>query len=143
MSETEQEWKVAPDAAEVEFSRFTEAWRIDTGTEDLDDEDTKSFKSTKRRIMLAIQKGLLTVDETGENLQLTLEFPLANVEKLVMSPPKGSALTKWDAFKEKQQVKKINATMGDMCKCNPAVFAQMDMRDLKKVQAVNTLFLVG
>ena len=141
---SEKMWKVAPEAAEMEFERFAEAWRIDTETDHLDEDDVKSFNNTKRRIVLAIQSGLLTVDETGEQLKFTFEFSeIANIESLTLKPCKGAALTKWDNFKEKQQMKKINATMGDICSCNPAVFPQMDFRDLKVVQAVCTLFLVS
>ncbi len=141
---TEKKWVVAPEAAEAEFERFTDAWRIDTDMSGLDEEGAQSFHSTKRRLMVAIQRGVLTVDESGETLVLTLEFPNDNgVDRLTMKPATGAALKKWDRFKERQQVEKINATMGDVCKCSPAVFTQMDLRDLKTVQAVTTLFLVG
>jgi hypothetical protein len=141
---TEQEWAVAPEVAEIEFARFVRAWRIDADMEGLDDEDVKSFNNTKRRVVCAIQSGILRVDDTGEELLFIPEFPaVAGIDELKMRPPTGAALTKWDKFKEKEQVKKINATMGDICKCNPAIFSKMDMRDLKVVQAVCTLFLVS
>ncbi len=141
---TEEQWVVAPKVAELEFERFTNMWRVDTDLEGLDEEDVKSFESTKRKIVNAICRGTLTVDETGEVLNYRIEFPaITGLESLKISPPTGAAIAKWDRFKERDQVKKIYASMGDICNCNPAIFNTMDMRDLKVLQAVSTLFLVS
>ena len=50
-------------------------------------------------------------------------------------------MPKIDAYLK--NIAKLNAYLGSMCKTNPAVFVQMDGRDLKVIQAIATIFLAS
>lgn len=132
------------ETAESDFDRFAEAWCLDTDTASMKDEDADSFKGLKRKLINAIAGGRLAVAEDGGVLIYQLQFPqTGGLTELEMRVPPGAALVAFDKLKERQAIGKLNAYMGSMCEQNPAIFSQMDGRDLKIVQAVATIFLAS
>jgi len=137
------EERVNRETAESDFDRFAEAWCLDTDTASMREKDSDSFEDLKRKIVSAIMGGHL--DVAGDSgLTYRLQFPqTGGITELEMRIPPGSALVAFDKFKEQQAIAKLNAYMAAMCKQNPAIFSQMDGRDLKIVQAVATIFLAS
>jgi len=137
------EEKVNRETAEGDFDRFAEAWCLDTDTASMKEEDADSFEGLKRKLINAIIGGHLDV-EGDSGLTYRLQFPKTDgLTELAMRVPPGAALVAFDKLKERQAIGKLNAYMGSMCKQNPAIFSQMDGRDLKIVQAVATIFLAS
>ncbi len=130
--------------AEDEFERWAKAWEIDTEVESMTDEDRSYFGGLKRKLVVAIRRGRLTVDTSGENLTYALKFPkIEGISSLALGVPCGSAYIGWDRFKDRESMHKLNSFMGEMCGTNPAVFSKMDGRDLKIIQTVAQLFLTS
>lgn len=133
---------LGPEVAEAEFARFAAAWRLDTDVSTMREEDRDSFEGLQRKLTGAIARGELTVSVDGEQLEYALQFPVTDgITQLTFGVPRGNAIANWDKFKDRQAIAKLNAYMGSMCKTNPAIFSQMDGRDLKIAQAVAQLFL--
>ena len=133
---------VDEETAGLEFDRFAEAWCLDSDTVAMDEEDRDTFNTLRRKLVRAIGFGFLTVDESGEKLTYALRYPrTGGLTELELRPPLGSALTDLDKYKERQAMHKLNSYLASVCRTNPAVFSQMDQRDLKIPQAVITLFL--
>lgn len=139
------EEKVNRETAESDFDRFAEAWCLDTDTAAMKDEDSDSFEGLKRKLVSAIMGGHLDVDGSGGTvLTYRLRFPqTGGLTELTMHVPSGAALVAFDKLKERQAIGKLNAYMAAMCSTNPAMFVQMDGRDLKIFQAVATIFLAS
>ena len=122
--------KMALEAAENDFKRFIDAWEIDANIDRMLIEDRESFEQQKGRIVNQIMAGYAVIDDAGDIIY-TLKFPEGAVTELKFTVPKGEAYMRMDAFKERQGVRKMNAFMGAMTKQPPALFANMDARDVK------------
>jgi hypothetical protein len=135
---------VAEDQAQADFDRFAEAWLLDTDVDTMPEEDAQSFETLERKLLRAIREGVLSVSGDGVELEYKIRFPLTNgADVLTIRPPTGAALMSFDRLKDRQNIAKLNAYMGSMCKTAPQVFARMDGRDLKIIQAVATIFLAS
>lgn len=132
--------KVPEEAAVSELNRWAEAWDLDLGFSD--GEDQLGQKLSRDRLITAIRKGRLTVDEAG-NLTLTLTYSDIEIKELKFSPPKGDAFTAADKPKESAGQLRMNAMLGAMTRTGPVVFTNLDGRDLKPCNAIASLFLVG
>lgn len=132
------------ETAEADFDRFAEAWCLDTDIGSMEEEDRDSFVALKRRLVSTIIAGKLAVAGDGEELAYTLRFPKTDgITVLTCNVPPGSALVALDRHKDRQNMTKLNTYLAAMCKTNPAVFVQMDGRDLKVIQAIATIFLAS
>ena len=59
------EKKVATEVAEQEFVRFIEAMDLDVDPKDWSDDDKKSYEDTKRKIIRAMERGDLVINDDG------------------------------------------------------------------------------
>ncbi len=129
--------------AEAEFDRLVNLWEIDGDTETMNEESRDGFEDQKRRIVQGLVRGTVLIDDEGAvtcRLPHTTELEMT---ELTLRVPTGAAMLKWDNYKDRQNVHKMNAMLGAMSKQNPAVFSKIDARDLKPVMAVATLFLAS
>lgn len=129
------------ETAELEFMRFCEEWEIDTATEDMNEEDKQGFDQQKNKIINAIKRGRLCVDEDG-----SLVYTLAKSEDtgdVIIKRPKGGALMEMDRYKDRESMHKIYSVLGAMTGKNANFFARLDGIDLKPFTAVVSLFLAS
>jgi hypothetical protein len=134
---------LSPEVAVQEFDRFVELWDIDGEVESMDEDSRDGFEDHKRRLVRGLRRGSVTIDEEG-SVTIQLRWPkMESVTEVVCKPPGGDAMLSWDKYKDRQQVHKLNSFLGSMCGQNPVVFARMDARDLKTVQAIALLFLAS
>ena len=131
---------VALDMAQNEFDRWAEGWHIDTDVESMEAEDKTSFEVQKRKIMQAMMKGKLAVND-DLSLTITLIEPVMEKPALTMSIPRGTAYNAMDKHKERESVHKIASFMANACGVPPQIFSNMDGRDYKIFHAVTLLFL--
>ncbi len=134
---------VDQETAEAEFDRFVERWEIDGDTETMNEESRDGFEAHQRTITRAIVRGRLVFDDEAHatiKLPHTTELEMSEVTLVV---PTGAAMLKWDNYKDRQNVHKMNAMLGAMSNQNPHVFSKIDARDLKPIMAVATLFLAS
>ena len=129
--------------AEKEFDRFVELWEIDGDVETMNEESRDGYDAHKRAICRGIVRGTVTIDDEGA---VTIKLPNTTelaLPEITLGVPTGAAMLKFDNYKDRQNVHKMNAMLGHMSKQNPAVFAKIDGRDLKPAMAVATLFLAS
>lgn len=130
------------ETAEHEFQRFVRLWEIDGDTATMDEDSREGFEGFERTICRALIRGTLAIDEEGAvTCQLPHTTELSSLTEVTLKVPTGAAMLKWDNYKERQNVHKMNAMLGAMSGQSPAVFSKIDARDLKPVMAVAVLFL--
>ena len=131
--------KVTREVAEAEFDRFVESNDIMVSFEGMEKDDRDSFNEQKERILLAIEKGALVVNEDGEPVFTPQRTKDATA--LTFHEPTGASLMAMDRKKKNEDVGKLYATMGDMTRTDAKTFSNMKMADLKVCMAVTVLFL--
>jgi len=132
---------VEKSVAEAEFQRFAESWDVDTDVLEMSEDDQQGFAKVKRTLLRVIMSGNLTIDEAG-NPKYTLRYPnMTSLTELEFQVPVGGALLEFDKFKDRENIRKIMAYMGNFTGKPDGVFAKMDTRDVKICQAVALLFL--
>jgi hypothetical protein len=136
----EQKVKVAVEQAEADFERFAEEMDLDTDPKGWDAEDTKSFEAAKKKIVGAIVRGHLVVDDKGQPVYTLQEGAKAG-SAVTFREQTGASLMAMDQRKKGHDVAKMFAVMADMTQENVQTFAEMKGRDLKVCQAITALFL--
>jgi hypothetical protein len=131
------EYKIDKETAELEFTCICEMWEIDCEIDDMDEEDRKSFEEQKRKIIYAIRRGRLTVDD---EIVYTLAYPEANCTTVTIKRPKGQALMSTDRCKDKENFKRTYSILASMTGREVSFFSRLDGIDLKVLMAFFALF---
>lgn len=126
--------------AEQEFYRFAADMGLDIDPEGMDEEDKIGFEQQKRRIVNAIMRGSLTINDNGEPIY-TPQHAGEDVNPIIFHEPTGASLMAMDKKGKTEDMRKLFSVMGEMTKTSAGLFSKMKMRDLKVCQAVVTLFL--
>lgn len=133
--------KVATDAAEVEFNRFTEEMDLNIDTATMDADDLSAFYKLKARIIRAIGNGSLIFNEGGEAIYTPQKKGSKYNEPLTFHERTGASLMAMDGKKKNHDVAKTYAVMADMCKVHPGVFAGLIGVDIKVCEALFQLLM--
>lgn len=132
--------KVAEEVAEQEFERFLAEMDLVIDEKGMDAEDLASFKDAKGKVVRAMQRGSLVIDEKGQ----PIFTPVAgNAETITFYEPTGATLMEADRAKRNHDIDKMMKVLGSTTKKGARVFAEMSMRDLKVCQAIMMLFLAS
>lgn len=131
--------KVGKDVALDEFTRFTSAMDLDVATEDMDQDDLKTFKEIKSKVVNAMVDGRLVINEKGEPVFTPTGMEQPNA--LTFYEPTGAVLMSMDRRKEGQDMGKMFVLMAAMTKSTDNVFATMPNRDIKVCSAIVAVFL--
>lgn len=126
-----KEYKISREIAEQDFDRFCEKNRIDNDVDDFSEEDQKAFDEHKKRIVKAIMKGEMVINDASEAEFCGVKF----------KTPKGRVLLAMDRSKKGQDMKAQFEVMADICEVPAATFSKMDSVDVKVCMAVTALFL--
>ena len=132
------EKKVAAEVAESEFARFIEAMELDVDPKGWTDDDKQSFDEAKRKIVGAMELGLLVVDEEGRPVYTPR---VGNTSAITFYEPTGADLMAMDQAKKGASVSATWKVLAAMTKTDATRFSKMANRDLKVCQAVLALFL--
>jgi len=135
MAQKKDKFKLDLETAENEFDRFCENQRIDIDVDELEPDDLKAYEQHKRKIIKAIRKGLLVINDENQAVLTT------DVHTFVFKQPKGSALLAMDRAKKGEDMKSMYNLMADICQCAPAFFSKIDGVDVNVCLAITTLFL--
>ncbi len=128
--------KVDADTADMEFDRFVEMMDLDLDETEMDFEDLTQFRKLKSRILRAIQRGGLVINENGEAV-FTPQNPRSNnKDPITFHERTGASLMAMDGKKKGHDVAKTYAVMADMCKVHPNVFAGLVGSDVKICEAL-------
>jgi len=133
--------KIDEQMALAEFDRFTECMALDVDEDDLDSEDLTSFLKQKKRILKAIRRGTLVINEHGEAIYTCSNRRTVYDKPLVFHERTGASLMAMDGKKKNHEVSKTYAVMADMCKVHQSVFAKMVGEDIKICEALFALLM--
>lgn len=133
--------KVVLAVAEAEFDRFVEMMDLDLDTNGMDAEDLTAFNKQKNKIVRAIEKGALVVNEEGEAVYTPQNRKSKHQEAITFHERTGASLMAMDGKKKNHDVTKTYAVMGDMCKVHPNVFAGLVGIDVKICEAIFALLM--
>jgi len=133
--------KIESSVAYAEFSRFTELMDLDVDEKLMDDDDRASFDKHKRRIIRAIEKGNLVINESGEATFTPDNPKTKRSDPITFYEQDGAALMAIDGKKKNHNVASTFAVMGSMCRVHPSVFSSMVGLDLKVCMALYLLLM--
>lgn len=141
MNATAQQPVVAPEVALQEFERFAEAMDLDLDTAEMDAEDVTALNKQKGRILRAIERGALVVNENGEAVYTPWNPKSKYHDPITFHERSGGALMAMDRGKRGHDVSKTYAVMGEMCEIHPNVFAGLVGSDIKVCEALFALLM--
>ena len=133
--------KISTDMAEVEFERFVEAMDLDVNTSKMDNEDLTAFNKQKDRIIRAIEKGHLLINDDGEAVYTPHRPNSKYKEAITFHERTGASLMAMDNRKKGHDVAKTYAVLADMCKVPANVFAGLVGPDIKICEALFALLM--
>ncbi len=127
---------VATEVAEAEFNRFVEAMDLDVDVSKMDTDDAKAYAEAKGKIVGAIERGRLVVDEKGQPVYTTQDGTT-----ITFYEPTGASFMATDGKKKEQTVAKMMALLADMTRKPAGTFTKLQNRDFRICQTIVTLFL--
>lgn len=132
---------VVLEVANAEFDRWADEMDIDTDEASFDDEDRTAFRKQKGRIVRAIERGALVVNENGEAVYTPAHPRSKYKEPITFHERTGASLMAMDGKKKGHDIAKTYAVMADMCKVHPSVFAGLVGTDGKTCEALFALLM--
>jgi len=129
---------VTGEVAELEFARIAEYVMADVDESDMDEDDLKSFRKLKKKIITAICKGRLTVD--GEGIP-TLQTEDGST--LTFSAAGASTWMAMDSKKKGNDNAKMIAALANICGVPTPRIGRLTGFDWQVTQMLGTLFLAG
>ena len=133
--------KIALEVANAEFERFTEEMDLDIDTAKMDDEDKTAFEKQKSRVIRAIQRGALIINEEGEAVYTPYHPRSGHKEPITFHERTGASLMAMDGKKKGHDVAKTYAVLADMCGVHQNVFAGLVGPDVKTCEALFSLLM--
>jgi hypothetical protein len=129
--------KIEPLAAELELQRIIDFWEVDPEGEDWED--------SKRRLLQAIQKGRITLDESAGQIIVELVAPVElktgeTIRKLAFKEPTAGDLRVFDKYKDGEKMAKSIHLASRMTGQPTTVIEGMGSRDVSTMGAVASLF---
>ena len=149
--ETVNEKKVTPikkrhvidsETAEIEFYRFADEMDLDVDKERMDDDDKVAFEDAKNKIIDAIMRGRLKINEIGEPVY-TYEGMRDDLgcDELRFKEPMGADYMSMDGKSKNRDMAKMFMLMGSMTGVHPKSFSKLSARHLKVCQAIVAFFI--
>lgn len=127
---------VSEEVAARDFERFVEGMGLDLDETGLDEDDRKGLSENRRKVIRAIMKGNLVIDDEGR----AVFTPVSGGDAITFSEPKGKIYLAMDQGKRDHLGEKMNKAMADLTGQPPVRFANMPLRDHKVCTAITNLF---
>lgn len=133
--------KLDAETAAAEFDRFAECMDIDLDTATMDEDDRRALERQKSKIVRALQRGTLYINDHGEAVY-TPNHPRSKYrEPITFHERTGASLMAMDGKKKNHEVSKSYAVMADMCQVHQNVFAGLAGSDVKVCEALFALLM--
>lgn len=133
--------KLDKDTAQAEFDRFVECMDLDLDTSQMDAEDLTAFNRQKGKVLRALQRGNLIINDNGEAVFTPTNPRSKYKEAITFHERTGASLMAMDGKKKNHDVSKTYAVMADMCQVHPNVFAGLVGSDVKLCEALFALLM--
>lgn len=132
---------IVKEVAEQDFDRFVEEMDLDLDTSEMDAEDLTAFNKQKNKIIKAIERGHLIINDKGEAEYTPFNPRSKHKDAIVFHERTGASLMAMDGKKKNHDVAKTYAVMADMCKVHQNVFAGLVGSDVKTCEALFALLM--
>ena len=132
---------VVEEAAEAEFDRFADLMDLDVGLDGLDLEDKTALLKQRRRVVVAIGRGALVVNDDGEAIYTPQNEKSKYDQPIHFHERTGASLMAMDRQKKNHDVAKMYAVLGDMCRVEAKIFAGLKGTDVKVCEALFSLLM--
>ncbi len=128
---------IARDAAEEEVSRIVDFWEVDP--------EGDGWETSKKRLIFAIQKGRIVLDEEKRCITLRLVSPIEKengetYEELHFHEPSADDLEVMDKHKENALMAKTIHLASKMTRLPLGIIKRMASRDVSTMGAIASLF---
>lgn len=127
--------RVALEVAEAEFERMCATRRIDTDVADMSEDDAESFRSLRKRVLRAMQRGELVVSESGDPV-----YTPPGGKAITFYKPTGATFMAMDGKHDGPMARTV-AAMHEMTRTARGEFAKLEGPDFQFCTALTTLFL--
>lgn len=128
--------KVIKEVAEKEFDRFAEKMDLDLDTSVMDEEDLTAFTKQKSRVVRAIERGHLVINENGEAVYTPYRAASLHKEPITFHERTGASIMAMDGKKKGHDAAKMYAILADICREHPKTFAGLAGEDIKICEAL-------
>lgn len=132
---------VAQEVALAEFDRFAECMDLDLDTSLMDAEDLTMFTKQKNRIVRAIVRGNLVVNDDGEAVYTPAHSKSRYKDAITFHERTGASAIAMDGKKKNHDVARTYAIMADMCRVDAKVFSGLVGPDIKICEALFALLM--
>ncbi len=129
--------KICREAAEEEVARIIDFWEVDPEGDD--------WEESKKRLIFAIQKGRIILDEEKECITLNLVKPIEKkngetIEEMHFHEPNASDLKVMDRYKENELMAKTIHLVSRMAGLPIEIIDRMASRDVSTMGSIASLF---
>jgi len=128
--------KLDAETAESEFGRFVDEMDLDLEESEMDAEDLGAFRKQKGRVLKALRRGSLVIEDNGEPT-----FTTSDGQTITLHERTGASLMAMDGRKKGHDVAKMYAVLADMSRKPVSTFAKMRGRDIKVLEALFAFLL--
>lgn len=135
------QFAISKEEAESEFERFAEAMDLDLDTDYMDESDLNGFMRQKSRVIKALQRGSLVINQQGEAEYTPQNPETRHQETLTFHERTGAAILAMDGKKKNHDVAKMYSVLASLCRVDPKVFAGMVGIDGKVCEALFTFLM--
>lgn len=133
--------KIDEAVAQQEFDRFVEAMDLMLDVSKMDAEDKTGFEKHKDRILRAMQRGDLVVNDNGEAVYTPVRPTSKHKEPITFHERTGASILAMDSKKKNHDMAKTYAVMAQMCEVPAVVFSGLVGTDIKVCEAVYSLLM--
>lgn len=131
--------KIDKTVALSEFERWADAMDLDIDLDGATEENIETFDGHKSKIVGAIMKGSMVINEQGEAVYTTQRGDEPTT--IVFREADGASLMAMDKGKKDENISALYGSMASITGQHKFLFTKMKMTDLKICIAVTTLFL--
>ena len=129
--------KICREAAEEEVQRIIDFWEVDP--------EGDGWEASKKRLIFAIQKGRVNLDEEKKCITLKLASPIEQengetIEEMHFREPRASDLKVMDRHKENEVMAKTLHLASRMTDIPLGIVERMASRDVSTMGAIASLF---
>ncbi len=133
--------KINEEMALQEFDRFADSMDLDLDVSNMDAEDLTAFEKQKNRMVKALIRGSLVINDEGEAVYTPSNSKSKHQTAITFHERTGSSLMAMDGKKKNCDIAKTYAIMADMCEVAPKVFAGLVGIDGKTCEAIYALLM--
>ena len=138
---TDEKGVMDKQSAEVEFQRFADVQDLDIDTDDMDAEDKSTFDNQKRRLILALMKGSLVINEAGLPVYTPHNPESGDTEAITFHAPGGADFIQMDRKKKNYDITKTHALLASMTHLPETTFLNLKGGDYLMCTAIIGFFM--